>query len=248
MSFARDYLLNQRQHPPPPSPLYWPARALARVCIRLLSLAPWIPLSNRDSLLQSVPLLKISSRSTYALVFTPLSIPPTSTRTASMAMTVPSSPSSASADSPNTPQTPVSPTDLVRTLSLPPSDQSSPSATNSLPSPLSSNQAKRKPSRRANTAERRATHNAVERQRRETLNGRFLVCCFASDFVFRNLTYYFLRILPLFSPTFLRSVALPSRRLSILPLLTFMPLAAIVLWLPVNSVSSSSKRMLFAAS
>ncbi|KAI0029575.1 hypothetical protein K488DRAFT_16933, partial [Vararia minispora EC-137] len=34
---------------------------------------------------------------------------------------------------------------------------------------------KRKPSRRANTAERRATHNAVERQRRETLNGRFLV-------------------------------------------------------------------------
>jgi hypothetical protein len=35
-------------------------------------------------------------------------------------------------------------------------------------------QIKRKPSRRANTAERRATHNAVERQRRETLNGRFL--------------------------------------------------------------------------
>ncbi|KAJ7757070.1 hypothetical protein B0H16DRAFT_677767 [Mycena metata] len=31
-----------------------------------------------------------------------------------------------------------------------------------------------KPSRRANTAERRATHNAVERQRRETLNSRFL--------------------------------------------------------------------------
>jgi hypothetical protein len=96
-----------------------------------------------------------------------------------MAMTlpVPSSPSSASADSPNTPQTPVSPTDLVQTLSLPASDQSSsPSATNALPSPLSSNslQGKRKPSRRANTAERRATHNAVERQRRETLNGRFL--------------------------------------------------------------------------
>lgn len=34
---------------------------------------------------------------------------------------------------------------------------------------------KRKPSRRASTAERRATHNAVERARRETLNGRFLV-------------------------------------------------------------------------
>lgn len=33
---------------------------------------------------------------------------------------------------------------------------------------------KRKANRRANTAERRATHNAVERARRETLNGRFL--------------------------------------------------------------------------
>ncbi|KAJ7120575.1 hypothetical protein C8R43DRAFT_80292 [Mycena crocata] len=31
-----------------------------------------------------------------------------------------------------------------------------------------------KTTRRVNTAERRATHNAVERQRRETLNGRFL--------------------------------------------------------------------------
>ncbi|KAJ6615232.1 hypothetical protein B0H10DRAFT_2435570 [Mycena sp. CBHHK59/15] len=33
---------------------------------------------------------------------------------------------------------------------------------------------KRKTARRANTAERRATHNAVERMRRESLNGRFL--------------------------------------------------------------------------
>ncbi|KAJ3804991.1 hypothetical protein F5876DRAFT_82318 [Lentinula aff. lateritia] len=33
---------------------------------------------------------------------------------------------------------------------------------------------KRKSTRRVNTAERRATHNAVERARRETLNGRFL--------------------------------------------------------------------------
>jgi len=40
--------------------------------------------------------------------------------------------------------------------------------------PGSNSNMKRKPSRRANTAERRATHNAVERQRRETLNGRFL--------------------------------------------------------------------------
>lgn len=43
------------------------------------------------------------------------------------------------------------------------------SARNSAGGPI-----RRKPSRRANTAERRATHNAVERQRRETLNGRFL--------------------------------------------------------------------------
>jgi len=41
-------------------------------------------------------------------------------------------------------------------------------------SPTSPTPMKRKPNRRANTAERRATHNAVERQRRETLNGRFL--------------------------------------------------------------------------
>lgn len=95
-----------------------------------------------------------------------------------MALTlpVPSSPSSASADSPNAPQTPMSP-HLVSTLALSPSDQSSaPSTANSSPGPATSTnpQGKRKPSRRANTAERRATHNAVERQRRETLNGRFL--------------------------------------------------------------------------
>lgn len=49
-----------------------------------------------------------------------------------------------------------------------PTQSASPTATNT------AQQIKRKPSRRANTAERRATHNAVERQRRETLNGRFL--------------------------------------------------------------------------
>ena len=100
-----------------------------------------------------------------------------------MALTlpVPSSPSSASTDSPNAPQTPRSPAQSVQTLALLPSDQSSaPSTNNSSPGALSSAnpQAKRKPSRRANTAERRATHNAVERQRRETLNGRFLVRLF----------------------------------------------------------------------
>ncbi|KAJ6502898.1 hypothetical protein C8R47DRAFT_1067713 [Mycena vitilis] len=35
-------------------------------------------------------------------------------------------------------------------------------------------ESKSKTTRRVNTAERRATHNAVERQRRETLNGRFM--------------------------------------------------------------------------
>ena len=41
-------------------------------------------------------------------------------------------------------------------------------------SPKSPTQMKHKPNRRA-TAERRATHNAIKRQCRETLNGRFLV-------------------------------------------------------------------------
>ncbi|CAE6468713.1 hypothetical protein ACGC1H_004188 [Rhizoctonia solani] len=52
-----------------------------------------------------------------------------------------------------------------------------PSAYGSFPGPQSAAAAgavRRKPSRRANTAERRATHNAVERARRETLNSRFL--------------------------------------------------------------------------
>jgi hypothetical protein len=51
---------------------------------------------------------------------------------------------------------------------------------------------RRKPARRANTAERRATHNAVERQRRETLNGRFLVSLTISSMcVHQFMTVYF---------------------------------------------------------
>lgn len=103
----------------------------------------------------------------------------------SLMLPIPSSPSSASSDSPNAPQTPMSPNHSIPTLALSPSDQSSaPSTTNSPPGSLGSAnpQAKRKPSRRANTAERRATHNAVERQRRETLNGRFLVSFFFSRY------------------------------------------------------------------
>ncbi|KAJ7760264.1 hypothetical protein DFH07DRAFT_431449 [Mycena maculata] len=42
------------------------------------------------------------------------------------------------------------------------------------PTDKTTDEKKRRPTRRANTAERRATHNAVERMRRETLNGRFL--------------------------------------------------------------------------
>ncbi|KAI0325018.1 hypothetical protein GY45DRAFT_1261700 [Cubamyces sp. BRFM 1775] len=96
-------------------------------------------------------------------------------------LAIPDSPvsgaSPSASDASNGPQTPVSPPNSVQTLALPASDGAAPaaSATNSSTANASSSQpAKRKPSRRANTAERRATHNAVERARRETLNGRFL--------------------------------------------------------------------------
>ncbi|KAL6301664.1 hypothetical protein BKA93DRAFT_455922 [Sparassis latifolia] len=98
-------------------------------------------------------------------------------------LTIPSSPSAVnsptSTDGSNGPQTPVSPTTSVQTLALPPPVDGAPApAAASAPALTNANatgvNAKRKPSRRANTAERRATHNAVERQRRETLNGRFL--------------------------------------------------------------------------
>jgi hypothetical protein len=83
---------------------------------------------------------------------------------------IPSPPSSGNSpasddSSSNTPRTPVSPN--MQNLALS-SDQIR------QPANAAAAQMKRKPSRRANTAERRATHNAVERQRRETLNGRFL--------------------------------------------------------------------------
>src|ERR1700729_3570374 len=89
-----------------------------------------------------------------------------------------------------------------------------------------------------NTAERRATHNAVERQRRETLNGRFLVCTFLSLFLLQFLTIHFggaTRILPLCCPISLKFAVPPSRRSSILPSLTFTLLADIVSLLPANS-------------
>ncbi|KAF9789832.1 hypothetical protein BJ322DRAFT_560610 [Thelephora terrestris] len=78
---------------------------------------------------------------------------------------IPSSPSDSASTSPSTQSSPLTPPSISQSLSevnvhpdtIPPAPSG-----------------KRKPSRRANTAERRATHNAVERQRRETLNGRFL--------------------------------------------------------------------------
>ncbi|EGN95785.1 hypothetical protein SERLA73DRAFT_187008 [Serpula lacrymans var. lacrymans S7.3] len=99
-------------------------------------------------------------------------------------ITIPSTPSAgnspASDDSSNPPRTPRSPTS-AHTLALSSSaDQSAINSnaqsqtSNANPANAAVTQVKRKPSRRANTAERRATHNAVERQRRETLNGRFL--------------------------------------------------------------------------
>ncbi|KAI0732451.1 hypothetical protein BC629DRAFT_1631011 [Irpex lacteus] len=106
-----------------------------------------------------------------------------------MAMSIPAaSPSSSpapqspqsSADGSNGPSTPISPSQ-VQTLSLPPPTESMNTQPDAASAPANSNTSsaagqaqKRKPSRRANTAERRATHNAVERARRETLNGRFL--------------------------------------------------------------------------
>ena len=79
-----------------------------------------------------------------------------------MSLQIPSSPSDGSSVSPLTPPP----------ISQSPSDTNIDSNSATItPAPAG----KRKPSRRANTAERRATHNAVERQRRETLNSRFLV-------------------------------------------------------------------------
>ncbi|KAL0570977.1 hypothetical protein V5O48_010984 [Marasmius crinis-equi] len=90
---------------------------------------------------------------------------------------IPSPPSAtASALSPSSdgsssgPRTPVSPTSSATTLPNAVSHNGSNANSNG----ITGTNGKRKPSRRANTAERRATHNAVERARRETLNSRFL--------------------------------------------------------------------------
>ena len=83
-----------------------------------------------------------------------------------MSLQIPSSPSDGGSTSSST--SPLTPPQI------PESNPDANADSNSVTIPPAS-AGKRKPSRRANTAERRATHNAVERQRRETLNGRFLV-------------------------------------------------------------------------
>ncbi|KZT23884.1 hypothetical protein NEOLEDRAFT_1068558, partial [Neolentinus lepideus HHB14362 ss-1] len=81
-----------------------------------------------------------------------------------MTLPIPNSPTSSA--SPETPASPTAASDASK---------DSNSTTGSSPTTHPNGQPiKRKASRRANTAERRATHNAVERARRETLNGRFL--------------------------------------------------------------------------
>ncbi|KAI0820157.1 hypothetical protein BC628DRAFT_918585 [Trametes gibbosa] len=95
-------------------------------------------------------------------------------------LAIPDSPSAgnspSSTDGSNGPQTPVSPDSAVQTLALPSADPALPHSASpaAAAAAAAAAQNKRKPSRRANTAERRATHNAVERARRETLNSRFL--------------------------------------------------------------------------
>jgi hypothetical protein len=122
-----------------------------------------------------------------------------------MAMTLPiassSSPSAshspASVEGSVPPQTPITP-GAGQTLSLPlasPVEQNNnvqSQSSSTAPTNGAVTQVKRKPSRRANTAERRATHNAVERQRRETLNGRFLASLYfprLKELLIRTLTF-----------------------------------------------------------
>lgn len=143
------------------------------------------------------------------------------------------------------PQTPLSPTN-VQPMVLPrPSESQNSLQPQSPTSNPAAAQVKRKPSRRANTAERRATHNAVERQRRETLNGRFLASPFPIALPSDRLKRAF-RTLPLYSRISLRSAGHPSLLLSILPLPISMPLVVIAFSLRVNCVYSNLSRMRFA--
>lgn len=98
------------------------------------------------------------------LTLAPVPAPSSPSTATPVSSTASPSETTAAMNSPTTPNS-TSPTSNSNTSTTSNSNNSDGSAT--APS-------KRKASRRANTAERRATHNAVERQRRETLNGRFL--------------------------------------------------------------------------
>ena len=133
-------------------------------------------------------------------------LPPSNSASLSMAMSlqIPSSPSDGASTSSSThPPSPLTPPPIPQSLS----DVNDSNSATTLPAPVG----KRKPSRRANTAERRATHNAVERQRRETLNGRFLVRTYHS--LKRVCSPHRSRISPVFYQTCLKSVAPQSLRL-----------------------------------
>ncbi|KAL4064193.1 hypothetical protein V8B97DRAFT_1876081 [Scleroderma yunnanense] len=98
-----------------------------------------------------------------------------------MALTLPATPSSIRSDSSSSlssdessvpPQSPDSLANNAETITS--GSQKSHNNNNNNTGANTTAAPKKKASRRANTAERKATHNAVERARRETLNGRFL--------------------------------------------------------------------------
>jgi hypothetical protein len=134
------------------------------------------------------------------------------------------------------------PLNIPPTPSPPPSDDSSKifNSDSVPPTPISptisGQQQKRKPSRRANTAERRATHNAVERQRRETLNGRFLAS-FISPFLLLHSNNTPHRISQLSFQTFPKSVVPLNLPSSTPPSLTSTLPVVIVFSPPANFVS-----------
>lgn len=127
-----------------------------------------------------------------------------------MSLQIPSSPSDGSSSSSSThPPSPLTPPSITDSLPNVNADLSS-----TMTPPTAAG--KRKPSRRANTAERRATHNAVERQRRETLNGRFLVSRYCRFLVYLSVLISSFRISLVFCQICLKFVApqsLPSSTL-----------------------------------
>ena len=146
-----------------------------------------------------------------------------------MSLQIPSSPSDGASTSASThPPSPLTPPQIPDSLTDSNADSNSVTIP---PAPAG----KRKPSRRANTAERRATHNAVERQRRETLNGRFLVSVHCETLDTGGRLSYHCRISLVFCPICLKFVA-PLSPQSSTPRLPISTLLAVTGWSPlVNS-------------